>query len=53
MNDGLSDDITKKFMLPLTIELEDHKEKMFHNAPVSPKLTYQNETSNTTYEVVH
>ena len=25
----------KKFMLPLTIELQDHKEKVFHNAPVS------------------
>ena len=29
MNDGLSDDI-KKFMLPLTIELQDHhKEKVY------------------------
>ena len=36
MNDGLSGDIKKKFMLPLTIELKDHKEKLFHNAPVSP-----------------
>ena len=35
MNDELSDDIEKKFMLPLTIELQDHKEKVFHNAPVS------------------
>ena len=34
MNDGLSDDIKK--MLPLTIELQDHKEKVFHNVPVSP-----------------
>ena len=36
MNDELSDDIKKKFMLPLTIELQDHKEKVFHNASVSP-----------------
>ena len=36
MNDELSDDIKKKFMLPLTIELQDHKENVFHNAPVSP-----------------
>ena len=36
MNDELSDGIKKKFMLPLTIELQDHKEKVFHNAPVSP-----------------
>ena len=35
MNAGLSYDIKKKFMLPLTIELQDHKEKVFHNAPVS------------------
>ena len=35
MNDGLSDDIKKKFMLPLTIELHDPKEKVFHNAKVS------------------
>ena len=27
MNDGISDDFKKKFMLPLTIELQDHKEK--------------------------
>ena len=32
MNDGLSDDIKKKFMLPVTIELQDHKEEVFHNA---------------------
>ena len=37
MNDELSDDIKKKFMLPLTIELHDHREKVFHNSPVSPK----------------
>ena len=36
MNDELSDNIKKKFMLPLTIELQEHKEKVFHNAPVSP-----------------
>ena len=30
VNDELSDDIKKKFMLPLTIELQDHKEKVFH-----------------------
>ena len=29
---GLSHGIKKKFMLPLTIELHDHKEKLFHNA---------------------
>ena len=29
MNDELSDDIKKKFLLPLTIELQDHKEKCF------------------------
>ena len=32
---GLSDDIKKKFMLPLTIELHAPKGKVFHNAPVS------------------
>ena len=36
MNDELSDDIKKKFILPLTSELQNHKEKVFHNAPVSP-----------------
>ena len=30
MNDELSDDIKKKSMSPLTIELQDHKEKVFH-----------------------
>ena len=35
MNDELSDDIKKKFMLALTIELQDHKGKVFQNAPVS------------------
>ena len=35
MNDELSDDIKKKFMLPLTIELQDHKEKLFIT-PQSP-----------------
>ena len=30
------DDIKKKFMLPLMTELQDHKEKVFHNDPVSP-----------------
>ena len=35
MNDGISDDIKKKFMLPLTIELQDHKGKVFHCDPVS------------------
>ena len=34
MTDGLSDDTKKKFMLSLTIELHDPKEKLFHNAPV-------------------
>ena len=38
MNDELSDDIKKKFMLSLTIELQDHK-KVLHNAPVSPTET--------------
>ena len=33
---SISDDIKKKFILPLTIELQDHKEIVFHNAPVSP-----------------
>ena len=32
--------IKKKFMLPLTIELSDHKEKVFHNAPPSPDLEF-------------
>ena len=36
MNDELPDDMRKKFMLPLTTELQDHKEKVFHNAPVFP-----------------
>ena len=36
MNDELSDDINKKFMFPLTIELQDHKEKVFYNEKVSP-----------------
>ena len=35
INDGLSDDVKKKFMLPLMTELHDSKEKVFHNAPVS------------------
>ena len=35
MNDQLSNDIKKKFMLPMTIEIQDHKEKVFHNDPVS------------------
>ena len=34
MDDELSDDIKKKFVLPLSIELQDHKEKVFHNASV-------------------
>ena len=37
MNDGLSHDIKKKFMLPLTIELHDSKEKCFIT-PQSPLL---------------
>ena len=38
-NDKLSDDTKKKFMLPLTTELQDHKEKVFHNnALVSLKV---------------
>ena len=41
MNDGLSDDIKKKFMLPLTIEPQDRKEKVFHNGAVSPIHTYE------------
>ena len=40
MNDDLSDDIKKKFMLPLTIELQDHEEKVFHNTPVPLLETY-------------
>ena len=39
MNDGLSGDIKKKFMLPLTIKLHDPKENVFHNVPVSPTIT--------------
>ena len=39
MNDELPDDIKKKFRLPLQIELQDHKEKVFHNAPVSSEDT--------------
>ena len=43
MNDELTDDIKKKFMLPLTIERHDPKEKVFHNALVfstySKKIT--------------
>ena len=35
MNDGLSNDTKKKFMLLLTIDLQDHKEKVFHIAQVS------------------
>ena len=37
MNGELSDDI-KKFMLPLTIELHDSKQKVFHNTQVSTNL---------------
>ena len=44
MNDALSDDIKKKFMLPLTIELQDHEEKVFHNAPVSSTRNLQFES---------
>ena len=40
MNDELSDDIKKKFILPLTIELQDHKEKVFHNALVSHSIIW-------------
>ena len=36
MNDELSDDIKKKLMLPLMIDLQDRKEKVFHKTPVSP-----------------
>ena len=36
MNDELSNDIKKKLMLSLTIELQDHNEKVFRNVPVSP-----------------
>ena len=36
MNDGLSDNIKKKFMLQLTIEPRDPKEKVFPNTPVFP-----------------
>ena len=34
MNDELSDNIKKTFMLPLRIEVQD--KKVFHNAPISP-----------------
>ena len=34
MNDELFDDIKNKVMLPLTVELQDHKEKVCHNAPL-------------------
>ena len=34
MNDELSDNIKKKFMLSLTIELHDHKENVFHKSPL-------------------
>ena len=36
MNGELSDDIKKKFMLPLVVELQHLEEKEFHNAQVSP-----------------
>ena len=36
MNDELSNDIKKKLMLPLTIELQDYKEKVSHSYPVFP-----------------
>ena len=35
MNDELSDDIKKKFILPQMIELQDHREKVFHVSPTS------------------
>ena len=35
MNDGLSENIKKKLMLQLAIKLQDHKENVFRNAPVS------------------
>ena len=38
MNDKLSNDVKKKITLPLTTELQDHTEKVFHNAPVSPMI---------------
>ena len=38
MDDGLSDDIKKKFMLPMTTDLQDHKEKVFNNAAISPTV---------------
>ena len=41
MNDKLSDDVNKKFMLPLTIEPQDHQEKVFHNAQSSLLLVVQ------------
>ena len=36
MNGELSDDIKKKFMLSLVVELQHFEEKEFHNAQVSP-----------------
>ena len=47
MSDELADDIKKKFMLSLTIELQDHKEKVFHKAPVSPNVYKINQTFST------
>ena len=38
MNDELSGNIKKNFMLPLMIELQDHKEKVSHNGPVYHKV---------------
>ena len=41
MNDELSYDIKKKFMKPMTTELQDHKEKVLHNAQVSLGYHFQ------------
>ena len=51
MNEELNDDIKKKFMLPLTIELQDHEENVFRNAPVSPVKNLQFELNETTIEI--
>ena len=40
MNDELSDDIRKTFILPLTIELQDHIENGSYNPPLATKFCW-------------
>ena len=47
MNDYLSDDIKKKFMLPLTIELQDHKKVFLQIIVVTSFSTHKTDQQET------